>query len=76
MPLDNNVMNGSWDACKMYVLQELRRINDHLDKMDEKLDGLRDKITMLQVKVAMIAAVAGFVVTIVVNLILRALSIK
>ena len=71
MTPSDDVTNGNWDSCKMYVLQELKRINDHLDKMDEKLDKLKEQVTMIQVKVAGIAALAGVIVTIVVNLIWR-----
>jgi hypothetical protein len=58
-------MNGkTWDECKMFVLEELRRMNNTLDKVDEKVDNLG-------LKVAGIAAIVGIFVTIITNLIIR-----
>lgn len=71
---DEKVTNGNWDSCKMYVLQELKRMNSMHDKMDNKLDGLSDKLTLMQVKVAAIGGVAGLVVTLITLLVSKALA--
>lgn len=65
------VGNGSWDSCKMFVLRELQRINDRLEKMDEKLDTIQDRMIILQVKVGLIGAAAGLLATVVVNLFIK-----
>jgi hypothetical protein len=66
--------NGDWGSCKMHVLRELQRLNGQLEKMDEKLDRLKDQLTLMQVKVAGIAAIAGLVVTIIANLIIKSIG--
>ena len=71
MPPDELIENGDWNSCKMYILNELKRMNTMHEKMDEKLDTIRDRITVIQVKVAGIAAAAGIIVTIVVNIIFK-----
>ena len=63
------VQNGDWDACKMYVLQELRRMNNSIDKIDDKMDKLNDRLTMMQVKVAAIGGASGLVITLITMLV-------
>jgi hypothetical protein len=72
--VSDNITNGDWDSCKMYVLRELQRMNDMHEKMDKKLDALSEKLTMMQVKVAGIAAIVGIGVTIAVNIISAGIS--
>jgi hypothetical protein len=56
--------NATWDQCKMYVLEELKRMNGLLTTIGGKVDSLF-------IKVAGIAAVVGILVTIIVNVVLR-----
>ena len=72
--VNDQITNGDWDSCKMYVLRELQRMNDQLEKMDEKMDRLKDQLTLMQVKVAGIAAIAGLIVTIIANLIIKGIG--
>ena len=66
--------NGDWDSCKMYVLQELKRMNDLYEKMDDKLDVIQGQLHQVQIKVAGIAVIAGILVTIITNFALKAIS--
>ena len=67
-------VNGDWDSCKMYVLEELRRMNDLHEKMDTKLDGIQAQLHQVQIKVAGIAVIAGILVTIITNFAIKAIS--
>ena len=67
-------LNGDWDSCKMYVLQELKRMNDLYEKMDDKLDVIQGQLHQVQIKVAGIAVIAGILVTIITNFALKAIS--
>jgi len=66
--------NGDWDSCKMYVLEELKRMNDIYEKMDDKLGNIQAQLHQVQIKVAGIAVVAGILVTIITNFAIKALS--
>ena len=66
--------NGDWDSCKMYVLQELKRMNDLYEKMDDKLDVIQGQLHQVQIKVAGIAVIAGILVTIITNFAIKAIS--
>jgi hypothetical protein len=71
---EEQITNGNWDACKMYVLRELQRMNDMHEKMDGKMDGLKDQLTAMKIQVAAIGGVSGLVVTIVTMLIAGAIK--
>jgi hypothetical protein len=69
----------------MFVLEELRRMNKlhegtdaKLDAMTEKMSGkftvVNDRLTDMKVKVAGIATVAGIVVAIITNLIIKGIK--
>ena len=66
--------NGDWDSCKMYVLEELKRMNDIYEKMDDKLGNIQAQLHQVQIKVAGIAVVAGILVTIITNFAIKAIS--
>ena len=66
--------NGDWDSCKMYVLEELKRMNDIYEKMDDKLGNIQAQLHQVQIKVAGIAIVAGILVTIITNFAIKAIS--
>lgn len=53
--------NGNWDSCKMFVLNELIRMNKMLVDMGEDINTMSNKITALMVKMAFIGAIAGLV---------------
>ena len=63
--------NGTWDSCKMFVLNELKRMNDLLAKMDDDIATMSNKLTILSVKMAFIGAAAGIVVSAIFSIIVK-----
>jgi hypothetical protein len=63
--------NGNWDTCKMFVLNELKRMNDWLSKMDADINNVAVQMTALKVKMGIIGAIAGLVVSAIFSLIVR-----
>jgi len=57
---------GSWEQCGMFVLQELKRMNNLLEKLDNKINNLN-------LKVAGIAATVGILVTLIMNFVMGAI---
>ena len=68
MPDEQKLTNGDWDSCKMYVLQELKRMNNLIERGNDKLDAIKENQTVLKVKVMMYGIIAGFVITVLTNL--------
>ncbi len=63
--------NGSWDACKMYVLRELQRMNGLLEEMQRDITGISNSMTALKTKMGFIGAVAGVIVSAVVSIFIK-----
>jgi hypothetical protein len=63
--------NGNWDSCKMWVLRELKRMNNMLSKMDDDIGGISIQMTSLKVKMAFIGAIAGLVAGAILRLVIK-----
>ena len=63
--------NGTWDSCKMFVLNELKRMNDMLTNMSDDIATMSNKITALGVKMAFIGAIAGLVAGAILRLVIK-----
>jgi hypothetical protein len=64
-------IDGNWDSCKMFVLNELKRMNDWLSHMDKNLDDISAQMTALKTKMAFIGAAAGLIVSAIFSLIIK-----
>jgi hypothetical protein len=53
--------NGNWDSCKMFVLNELKRMNDMLTKMDGDIVAISNQMTALKTRMGFIGSIAGLV---------------
>jgi hypothetical protein len=67
--------NGNWDSCKMFVLNELKRMNDWLATMSKDIGDISIQMTALKIKMAFIGAAAGLIVSAIFSLIVK-LSVK
>ena len=67
--------NGNWDSCKMFVLNELKRMNDLLTKMDSDIGNISNQMTSLKVKMTLIGSAAGLIVSAIFSLIVK-LAVK
>jgi hypothetical protein len=71
--MENSRTNG-WTEYKERVLYQLEELGKQQDKMNTKLDRLVNDITVLKTKAWFYGAGAGFVITIVVNMMFLIMS--
>ena len=65
--------NG-WNEWSRHVLSELERLDRDIRNLDDKVDKLLVAVATLKVKVALIAAGAGLLMTVLGNVVLKALA--
>lgn len=52
--------NNSWTEWSKYVLKELERLNEAMEKMGEEVRQLNNEMLVLKTKIAVIATLASF----------------
>jgi len=68
MAINEETSNG-WNEYKRLVLSQLDGLTKKSDQIESKLDKLNNKVTILETKAVMYGAIAGFVITAIVQLV-------
>ena len=53
--------SNGWNEWSRFVLKELERLNENMEKLDGKIDELSDKLLILKVKSGLIGGIAGMI---------------